>query len=192
MDWLIVGWRPVVIGLVSVAMVAAACSSDAAVSKIEPGRVSAFEPESDIEQAVGSRRELTLNVYLTDQGFEPSTIFVPDGRQVRMVVRNRGTTEHHYRIVGMEAKDLMWRVGPEDMSIPEGVSPADHDAHHLSGWAPLRLESRAGIRPLGDEVHAYAELRGDMDVVVFTATKRGTYQVECPLHSEAVGKVVVF
>jgi hypothetical protein len=110
---------------------------------------------------------------------------------VRLVFRNVGKTEHHYRIIGMEAAEMLWMVGPDDMQTPEGVTLEERELHHLSGWAPFKLESPAGIKPFGDEVHAYAPAH-DKDVLLFTPTQKGTFEVECPLHAEAVGKIVVF
>ena len=51
---------------------------------------------ADIEEAAPVDKELpkfSVTVILTDNGFEPSAIFLPAGRQIRLVVRNRGTTE---------------------------------------------------------------------------------------------------
>ena len=51
--------------------------------------------------------------------------------------------------------------------------------------------SRTGLCPTGRAVHAHAG-PGDVDVVVFTVTSPGTYQVVCPLHPDIKGTVVVF
>jgi hypothetical protein len=183
------------VGLLPVVLVLAACSN----SEVEVD-VAPVEAIPEVEVAIAEVDEvptfdeqltdMAINVVLTDEGFEPSTIFVPAGRGIRLLVRNRGTTEHHYRVVGLVAEGLLWQSEPEGLR-EDGVTDDDHELHHDSAFVPFRATSRAGIRPFGDEVHAYAS-RSDVDVVLFTALERGTYMVECPLHPEVTGKMTVF
>ncbi len=151
---------------------------------------------------------LTVNVTLTDEGFQPSTIFLPAGRHIELVIRNRGTDEHHYRIAGLVPAGLNWIVSSEidedeilAMSPAElealGIDSADmsnleHVAHHLGPTAiAFKPESAAGIKPLPNEVHAYASI-GGADIVIFYPLNIGTFVAEDVLHPEITGKVVVF
>lgn len=135
---------------------------------------------------------LTINVELTDDGIEPSSVFVPLGRRVRLVVRNRAAGERHYRVLGLVPQDLVWLA--KDLRGESAASTitdehADHDEE--ISFVPFRFASAAGIRPTGTEVHAYAR-GGEVDVVLFTATKAGTFSVRCPLHPEVIGRLTVF
>ncbi|MBF8300934.1 MAG: DsbD protein, partial [Acidobacteria bacterium] len=51
---------------------------------------------------------LTLNVAVSDEALRPAAVFVPAGRPVQLVLRNRGSMEHHYRVVGLRPDDLFW------------------------------------------------------------------------------------
>jgi cytochrome c-type biogenesis protein len=132
---------------------------------------------------------LTLNVAVSDTGIEPPVLFVPAGRPVQLLVRNRGTVEHHYHVVGMVPDDLTW--------VTRGVaetgtgSDGDHD-HHNRAFVRTRSASPAGITPVGNEVHAYVTPAQGLDVVLFTATRTGTFVVKCDLHPEHVGRLTVF
>jgi len=135
---------------------------------------------------------LTINVALTDDAIEPSSIFVPLGRRARLVVRNRGSSEHHYRVLGLVPKDLLWLAQDLPAVSPASVLTDDHSDHHAeTSFIPFRFASTAGVRPTGTEVHAYAR-GGELDTVLFTATKTGTFSVRCPLHPEIVGTLRVF
>ena len=132
---------------------------------------------------------LTLNVAVSDTGIEPSALFVPAGRPVQLLVRSRGTSEHHYHVVGMVPDDLTWVTrGVAGMG---GRSDTDHD-HHNRAFVRTRAASPAGITPAGNEVHAYVTPAQGVDVVLFTATRTGTFVVKCDLHPEHVGRLTVF
>jgi cytochrome c-type biogenesis protein len=133
---------------------------------------------------------LTLNVVVSDEGIQPSAVFVPAGRPVRLVLRNRGTTEHHYRVVGLAPDDVMW-ISQGQSSGDTAVSTDDHN-HHDRQFVRWRARSPAGVTPTGDEVHAYAPGSRGTDVVLFTASRAGTFIVQCDLHPEKVGKLTVF
>jgi plastocyanin len=134
---------------------------------------------------------MPINVYVTDEGFQPPYIAIPAGRLVRLVLRNSGTTEHHYRVVGLVPLDPLWRSEAEDMSLEEGVTDEDTNPTITLLTCRSGPRRRPGLSPLGDEVHTYA-LRGSKDAMFFTATSTGTYSVQCPLHPEKVGQVTVF
>ena len=197
MGWLFRSWSRVLVGLVPTGLVLVACSSTA-VSKVdgvdtpqaEPTTVAQLDAESAIslDEAVGF---FTINVDLTDDGFEPPWIFIPAGRGVQLVLRNRGTTEHHFRVLGLVPTDLLWRVEAEGDPVAEGVTDEEHDLHHNADFVPFRSTSAAGIRPIGDEVHGYAG-RGQSDIVRFVAANTGTFAVQCPLHPEIAGTITVF
>lgn len=203
MDWLDRWWRRLLVGLLPLGLVLAACTGATGVSNngsaVPQGeRTMAVDldkfRETASEAPVGY---LTINVAMTDDGLQPATIFTPVGRRVQLIVRNRGSTEHHFRVLGLVPDDLLWLAREEtdeeaDRLASGEVTEAEHDAHHPSaGFAPYRSTSPAGITPQGDEVHAYAEV-GGMDVVLFTATKAGTFSVRCPRHPGIVGSVVAF
>ena len=135
---------------------------------------------------------LTINIELTDDGIEPSSVFVPLGRRVRLVVRNRASAEHHYRVLGLVPQDLLWLAQDLPVASAASVSTDEHSDHHEEiSFVPFRFASAAGIRPTGTEVHAYAQ-GGEVDAVLFTVTKTGTFSVRCPLHREVIGKLTVF
>lgn len=142
------------------------------------------------EEAAFDPFVLTLNVDITDDGYEPDSLFIPANRSVQLVIRNRTSSEHHYRIVGLEASELLWLAAP-DMEIEEGVSEEDHLLHHIAGFVDWRGTSPGGIKPTLDQVHAYAA-GGVNDVVRFTATNIGTFTVDDPLHPEYHATVTVF
>lgn len=139
---------------------------------------------------------LTINVEITDSGLQPATIHVAQGQRVQLVLRNRGSTEHHFRVQGAMATDLLWLSSPgaaraleESESEPDDDDD-DHDHHHHGGLVPWRDPSPTGITPTGDEVHVYARKDG-MDVIIFTASQTGTFQIQCPLHPHIVGQFIV-
>ena len=133
---------------------------------------------------------LTLNVAISDAELQPSAVFVPAGRPVQLMLRNRGSMEHHYRVVGLRPDDLFWvsRAGPAPQ---DAVVDSEHN-HHGRQLLRSRATSPAGIRPAGDEVHAYVSVPGDVDVVLFTANQTGTFVVQCDLHPEEAGTLTVF
>lgn len=135
---------------------------------------------------------LTVNVEISDGAIRPASVFVPAGHQVQLLLRNRGSMEHHYRVVGLVPDDLVWvsqtRSDPEDI-----VDDEDEHSHHRDRqFVRWRETSPAGIRPTGKEIHAYVSVPGDVDMVVFSASQAGTFAVHCELHPEEVGKLTVF
>ena len=185
--------------LVLIALAVAACSN----ADSAPAATSTAPPQATAETAVGRQdatessadsvgRDLTINIELTDSGFQPETVFIPVDRGVQLIIRNRGATEHHYRVLGLVPRDLRWLVlGADPEPIDESDDDAVHESHHETSFMEFRPASPAGIRPLGDEVHAYAAAR-DVDRIIFVATNTGTFQVEDPLHPEFVGSIVVY
>ena len=143
----------------------------------------------------GLAHAFTINVYISDSGIDPSIVFVPAGRRVQLVLRNLSMAEHHYRVVGLPARDLLWVSEPGSGSaMPEDTSDddADHMMHHARDFVTSRATSPAGIRPTGREVHAYVSAARLVDILIFTATQTGTFAVQCDLHHETIGKMVVF
>jgi cytochrome c-type biogenesis protein len=133
---------------------------------------------------------LTLNVYISDSGIDPAIVFVPLGRRVQLVLRNLSTNEHHYRVVGLPARDLLWTAEP-DLGTLDDTSEDEH-VHHMRDYVPWREPSPAGIRPTGREVHAYVSPLRVVDVLLFTPTQAGTYDIQCDLHRQMLGRMVVF
>ena len=133
--------------------------------------------------------DFTVNVGVSEAGIQPSTVFVPAGRPVQLVLRNRGTLEHHYRVIGLEAEGLSWLADNPDAA--DAVSGENH-SHHGRTFVPARGTSAGGIRPSGHDVHAYVTQDRRVDEVLFTANHTGTYVARCDLHPGEVGRLVVF
>lgn len=205
MFWLLIRrWRSILIGLLPIVLVLAACTattdegSSQAGASVQQGEAANGDPAAVVNleklRAVSSDQPLdykTINVRITDDGYQPASLSIPLGQRVKLVVRNHGRTEHHYKIVGLVPGDLRWRV-PAEMSEEEMTSEEDnHDLHHAGAFVSMRSASPAGIQPTSHEVHAYAE-GGGVDVVLFIPTNSGTFTVQDPLHPEIVGQVTVF
>jgi cytochrome c-type biogenesis protein len=141
----------------------------------------------------------TLNVFISDEGIEPSTLFVPAGQRVQLVVRNLGATEHHYRVVGLVPRHVRWMADPalatsplDDVAPLEAEGTADHSMHHPRAFVDWRAPAPSGITPTGDEVHAYVSAERNLDVLLFTPTNTGTFDVACDLHAHTIGRLTVF
>jgi len=200
------GFTRIGITLLFVALVAAGCSGDG-----EASLSSGDSAESIMVQPDFSQSPLTINVSLTDEGFEPSTIFMPAGRPIRLVLRAGGNGEHHYRVEGLIPGNLQWIQFPEiDAYDIDSMSPAElaqngidvegvrgdaeleHILHHLSPtFSPVKEASPEGVKPLGTEVHGYVT-RGHVDVLHFYPLNTGRFKVEDVLNPEITGEVVVF
>lgn len=153
--------------------------------------------------------EFVVNVYVTDEGYEQPIVHVPAGRYIKLVLRDHGVLEHHYRVIGLVPSQLRWVVFPVldeydlasmsdeellshgiDMSQP--IGDLEHELHHLGiSFSPVRPASRSAIQPTGTEVHAITR-RGVQDVVYFYALTTGTYEVVDAAHPDIRGKMVVF
>ena len=161
----------------------------------EPDESQPDESSSDESSGQASAAPFfTVNVDITEEGFRPASISIPVGQTVQLVVRNRTQVEHHYRVVGLIPRNLLWLAEPEP-ERPEDVSLDDHEAHHNNTYVAWRGPSPAGIQPNGDEVHAWTHLYspgGGKDVLLFQAANTGTFEVVCPLHPEFVGEVTVY
>ena len=195
-------------GVLALLLVSSACSSSDTGSESAVGRT---ERESVTVEPDFSLSPFVVNVALTDTGPEPDVIFIPAGRQIRLVLRNHGTTEHHFLIRGLVPALLRWRVESEvDAYELDSLSPGEqaelgidiagvtdeaemeHLLHHLApSWAPTKAESPSGIKPVGLDVHGYVSL-GTNDVLTFFALQTGEYVSEDVLYPELTGRVVVF
>lgn len=197
----------VVLPLLVLALAAASCLSDASFTPPTttmnpggPGQAGVL-PNLDAPTVV-------INITLTDEGFEPSTVFIPAGRHIRMVLRNRGFSEHHFRIPGLVPVSMTWfqpseldEYDIETMTKEElasyGITDDDmdnleHVLHHLTPqFLPAKPESPSGITPLFGEVHGYASA-GDVEIMSFFASNTGTFVSEDVLFPEITGRVVVF
>jgi cytochrome c-type biogenesis protein len=134
--------------------------------------------------------DFTVNVGISDAEIQPAAVFVPAGRPVQLLLRNRSWSEHHYRVVGLVPDELSWLADSADSE--EATVPDEEHNHHGRRFVPWRATSPAGIRPSGNEVHAYVSAERRVDAVLFTATRAGTYLVQCDLHPEQVGRLIVF
>lgn len=186
-----------------VALLGVACSpaADDGVPDGEDSAVAAFVPPN------WEKEGLVLNVSITDEGFEPSTIFIPAGRHIRLVLRDHGTGEHHFRVAGLIPAEMTWLLEPEideydiDSMSPEELAAAgiegdiddlEHVLHHLSpSFVPYKEASPSGIRPLSNEVHGYVT-PGNLEVMSFFATNPGVFVAQDVLHPEITGRVIVF
>lgn len=140
---------------------------------------------------------LILNVWVDDEKISPAVLSIPVGTRVALVMRNLGSLEHHYTVNGLPADDALW-LSKGSAHAPAVAADGTVDemaAHHTPSelLASPTCVSRYGgvVCPTGEWVHAHAAPRGK-DVVVFTASKTGTYEVWCALDSRIKGTVVVF
>jgi cytochrome c-type biogenesis protein len=143
-----------------------------------------------VHRAPGDVYYLTLNVSLSDDGIEPAALFVPVGQPVQLMLRHRGKSEHHYRVVGLSPDELWWMDRGEGQ--PEDPSPDAAHNHHNRQFVRTRATSPAGITPTGREVHGYVSATRVADMVLFTATQTGTFAVVCDLHAEHTGTLTLF
>jgi len=139
--------------------------------------------------AAAQELDFTVNVGISDTEIRPSAVFVPAGRPVQLLVRNRGAAEHHYRVVGLVPDQVAWLARGE--ANAGGVTDEAHN-HHGRMFVASRTASPAGLQPTGAEVQAYVSPEERVDAVLFTATATGTYVVQCDLHPEKVARLTVF
>ena len=192
-------WITFVLGLAGLAVLS--CSSADAETPVtnEPVIAVTTEPVTAVISdgtaalldAISEEHMVTINIALTDKGFDPPWIFVPEGELVQLVLRNRGSSEIHYKVEGMIPSELLWINVPKD-EIEVGVTDDEHESHHSSEFVRWRATSTAGIKPTGEQVHAYVSRGGDRDVVRFVAPLIGTYPVIDPLHPEFSGEITVY
>lgn len=167
--------------LATAGLLLAACGGDSAE---DAGPVATYTPDTEMEL-------FTLNVDVSDSSYDPVNVSVPAGRSIQLILRNRSSIEHHYRVVDLEPTEMLWLAQPEEMVREEGVTEEDHELHHEKGFVDFRGTSPSGVKPTLTEVHAYA-IGGAVDVVHFYALTPGVYEVSDPLHPELQGKFTVF
>jgi hypothetical protein len=198
-------WRSVGAVLVAFAVVGSACSSagDGAERGADEQRVTVL-PNLNAG-------EFAAQVAFTAEGMDPEILFVPAGVPVRLALRNRTESEHHYRVEGLLATEIGYVVFPEldatDIAYmteeelrefdPAFIGVTDeaemeHLLHHLQPYLiPTKPESRNGIKPIPGEVHGYTQ-RGQNDIVQFIPLTTGRYTVSDPLNPGITGTLVVF
>jgi hypothetical protein len=194
------------IAALALALVAGACSgdSDATLTAGGAGSRESVTVEPDFSMA-----PLPINIKLTDEGFDPEIIFIPAGRRIRLILRNHGTTEHHFRINGLIPAQMRWMLFPEideyevasmtnEELIDYGIAGVTdigeltHLVHHLKpSFVPFKDVSPAGVKPLGTDVHGYVTL-GRTEVMTFIALQTGEYAARDVLFPEITGRVIVF
>ncbi|GEM_PF-1833408 len=204
MDMLVGRWLRLLVGIAPLAMALAACTSASGAPQQAAQTAPQVEPLNVVRQYdVGAETHrdvpvsyVTVNVEVTDEGYVPLSIVIPVGRRVQLVMRNRGTTEHHYRVLGLVPEGMVSPAAPEDevpAEAPTGVSDGEHEQHHSGdvAFVPSRaVTTPAGVRVTGDRVHVWAEA-GGVNMVIFAATAPGTFEVSDPRHPGIVGKLVV-
>ena len=168
----------------------AALTAVLGVSLYGAGLVAQHEHATHASPAEGPPHYFTVNVSLSDAGIEPSTVFVPAGQPVQLMLRNRSTNEHHYRVVGLTPDEIAW-VEKGGSAVPDALAEEGHD-HHNRQLVRTRAASPAGMTPTGREVHGYVTGASKVDVVLFTATQGGTFEVVCDLHPGHAGSLIVF
>lgn len=174
----------------AVAMFGASCSDGSTNSGDQPPTTTAPGDTSSVADGEFDPFVMTVNIDITEDGYQPASLFVPAGRSLQLVVRNRTTTEHHYRVSGLVASEMLWLSEP-DMVIEEGVSEEDHLLHHQAAFVDWRGTSPNGIQPTLEQVHAYCA-GGQVDIIRFRAMSVGTFVVDDPLHPELTGEIKVF
>lgn len=195
-------WRHLAMAApVALAFVAAGCAGGSSPPVAAAPQATHLNIVRSYDQGTDSPRDvpvpyITVNVDITDEGMEPRALSIPAGQQVQIVMRNRGAAEHHYQVLGLKATDIARRLPDAETAEGNGMDAEDHSAHHgqdaeLALLLPLSAcASKAGVCPRASEVHAFAD-GGGVDAVLFTATRTGTYTVQCPLHPKISGKLVV-
>ena len=174
----------VLLAVVSVGLVLTACSAAS-------DEVQSAEP-TVVYTANFELRTINVNIDMSDTGFDPAAIHIPAGRSIQLVLRNRGTTEHHYRVIGLEPAEMIWLALEKPDVAEVGVDEEDHEAHHSKAFVDFRGTSPNGIKPTLTEVHGYAAGH-EVDVVRFFALETGVFEVECVLHPEEErGTITVF
>ncbi len=142
---------------------------------------------------------LVVNVTLSDDAILPEVLAIPLGRPITLIVRNRGTREHHYQIRDMAATGLFWFAGGDGAVDPvlaaEDPEAATHGGHHgPNEMLPYDIcDSKYGFIacPTGEWVHVYAPPSG-MDVIAFSAAQTGTYDAFSQFDPGLTAKVVVY
>ena len=197
-------YRKLVVALLALALIGTACSSDSS-----PGITS--DPNTVIVEPDFESSFFVAQVDLTDEGFDPPVLYLPAGRQIRLVLRNHGTTEHHYRVKGLVTANLRWRLEPEvdsydldsmtveeladigiDLTATSDEAEIEHLLHHLApSFVPYKEASVSGIKPLGTEVHGYVD-NGVNDILYFYPLNTGRFEVQDEFNPEITGTVVVF
>ena len=125
----------------------------------------AHAPTADVQM-----HPMTVNIAMSDAGIAPSTVFVPAGHPVQLMLRGRGTREHHYRVVGLVPDDFWW-VAPRESPRAVLTSDDGHDHHgrqlvktrcDISGrhHADRRCSARVRIRR---EKYRRDDLQGNAD-----------------------------
>lgn len=144
------------------------------------------------EVITGTGTYITVNVEVTDEGYNPSLLSLPAGRQVMLVMRNRGQSEHHLHIKELVPANMLWLSKEQSEVNPsQGLNIDEHAQHHQGGELVPYHICTSGVCPTEDTVHLHA-VPGDMDIVLFTPTNRGTFEIVCPLHDNMKATVTVF
>lgn len=178
------------------ALLLSACGGATATPLVVADEVAAA-PTEPVVIPRGTGGTLTINVNVTDQGFEPNTIFMAQGQRVKLVVRNHGATEHHFHIIGLDPENMLWAakgtemegLGSEDVDLEDEDDGHNHDHGGLVDFHVCT--SAFGVCPTGLSVHAHAAA-GDMDIILFTTTNQGNFQITDPLHQNLMGTAIVF
>jgi mono/diheme cytochrome c family protein len=178
-------------------------------------------PDPTLFDGTGLKVIPTVNIYMTEEGFEPSSITIAAGERVRLVLRNRTLKERHYRVIGMPVASIAWMAVPldrwevvdandhaahafhheeADAEPAEGVfvNPrggwVDHDHSHALDYIPWRGTSPSGLKPNGREVHGWTfpySSSGNLDVMTFIPLVPGTYTAFDPVNPRFVGEIIV-
>ena len=183
----------IAVAAAGVALALAACSGPSGDpgDSSPAGSADVLRQQSSATTNRASADILTINVILTDDAFQPSTIFMPAGQRVRLVVRNQGQTEHHFHIEGLVPQDMFW-AAKDLLSETDLGSDLDSHGHQVGDLVPFHMcTSRSGLCPTGKTVHAHA-MASDLDIILFTPADTGTYRIVCPLHPNISGSAVVF
>lgn len=134
---------------------------------------------------------MLLNVSFGPDGVSPSTLSIPLGREIQLVLRNRDVVEHHYHVQGLVPHYLLWLAKPGLVSDAGTSADGEEHAHHGNGELVEYHICTGSICPTGDAVHAHAK-PGEMDIVSFVALDTGRFEVRDPLNPGITATVVVF
>lgn len=110
-----------------------------------------------------------ITVEATDFAYTPSSITIPAGEPVTIILNNSGEVEHDFVVEKINVKDV----------TASDNGPAEH--HQMGSMPDYNL-------------HFFAKA-GDISTLQFTALEAGTYEIFCSIegHKEAgmIGKLIV-
>lgn len=147
------------------------------------GAVNVAHEEGDAHEAAmhaDASEAITIEVTAYEWGFSPSSLDIPAGVPVKLVLHNEGKLEHEIQLVVRGAETVSSSGDHEGTGHQEGSETADH--------AQMAMSGDLGV------IHVHTGV-GETSSTVFVADEAGRYEFACeiPGHRAAgmVGQAVV-